>query len=352
MDEQVRRRVYLVGLALGIPTLPIVWLTRGPDDPLMRIVYPLFALYLVGVAFALGTRRMAVPTSERQMVVAVALFELTRLVLAVFGDRDLTAVTAELLESTFWNVVVVFILAYLAYETRIALRISLGFYAAVVVVLLVRVVPDLAVGASVADAVTYLRIMAFHGVFVVLLYGLAHVKEQLVEERTHVRDMTRLANTDALTGLANRRALQDMIDQRIADARRYGRPLSLLMLDLDLFKTINDRHGHPVGDAVLQETAALLTTVLRTSDLIGRWGGEEFVVIAPETDEVAAEQLAERCRAELEAHGFAQVPEGVTVSIGVASFRPDDVARDLVKRADDALYEAKRAGRNRVELTV
>jgi diguanylate cyclase len=352
MNQEVRRRVYLVGLALGIPTLPVVWLTRGPDDPVMRIAYPLFALYLVGVAFALATRRMAVPTSERQMVVAVALFELVRLIVAVFGSQDLTVVTAELMESTFWNVVVVFILAYLAYETRVALRISLGFYAVIVVVLLVRVVPDLAVGASATEAVTYLRVMAFHGVFVVLLYGLAHVKEQLVEERSHAQDMTRLAHTDVLTGLPNRRALQETLDQRLADAQRYDRPLSLLMLDLDLFKSINDRHGHPVGDAVLRDTAVLLTSVLRTSDLIGRWGGEEFVVIAPETDQAAAEQLAERCRAELADHVFEQVTEGVTASIGVASFRPHDTARDLVKRADDGLYEAKRAGRNRVELAV
>jgi diguanylate cyclase len=351
MNHEVRRRVYLVALAVGIPTLPIVWLTRGPDDLLMQITYPLFASYLVGVAFALATRRMTVPTSERQMVVAVAVFELVRLSTAVFGPQDLALVTAELLESTFLNVAIVFILAYLAYETRVALRISLGVYAVMVLVLLVRVVPDLAVGDSYAQAVTFMRVAAFHGAFVVLLYGLAHVKEQLVEERMHAQDMTRLANTDALTGLANRRALQETIDQRIADAQRYARPLSLLMLDLDLFKSINDRHGHPVGDAVLRETAALLATVLRANDSIGRWGGEEFVVIAPETDDEAAEQLAERCRAELADHGFDRVPEGVTASIGVASFRPNDTARDLLKRADDALYEAKRAGRNRVELT-
>ncbi len=351
MNEDVRRRVYLVGLALGIPTLPIVWLTRGADDPLLRIIYPVFGLYLAGVAFALATRRLSVPTSERQMVVAVALFELTRLTMAVFGPQDLAVVTAELLESTFLNVAIVFILAYLAYETRVALRISLAVYAVTALVLLIRVVPDLAVGASYTQAVTFLRVTAFHGAFVVLLYGLAHVKEQLAAEQVHAQDMSRLAYTDALTGLANRRALQETIDQRIADAQRYDRPLSLLMLDLDLFKAINDRHGHPVGDAVLRETAVLLGTVLRANDVIGRWGGEEFVVVAPETDDVAAEQLAERCRAELAAHGFDQVPEGVTASIGVASFRADDAARDLVKRADDALYEAKRAGRNRVELT-
>ena len=351
MDEDVRRRVYLVGLMLGIPTLPIVWLTRGADDLVLRIIYPVFAMYLVGVAFALATRRMSVPTSERQMVVAVAMFEVTRLTTALFGPRDLAVVTAELLESTFLNVAIVFILAYLAYDTRVGLRMSLGVYAVTVLVLLVRVVPDLAVGASYTQAVTFLRVSAFHGAFVVLLYGLAHVKEQLAEERSHAEDMSRLAHTDALTGLANRRALQDTIDQRIADAQRYDRPLSLLMLDLDLFKAINDRHGHPVGDAVLRETAALLIAVLRANDVIGRWGGEEFVVIAPETDELAAQQLAERCRAELDEHAFEQVPEGVTASIGVASFHPDDTARDLVKRADDALYEAKRAGRNRVELT-
>lgn len=164
-----------------------------------------------------------------------------------------------------------------------------------------------------------------------------------------------LARTDALTGVHNRREFFDTLGLEFRRSSRYGRALSVLMIDIDLFKRVNDRHGHPAGDAVLAQTAAILESSLRESDVIARYGGEEFAVLLPETATGGAEHVAEKLRAAVEAQEFtAKTAAGdaalrITVSIGVASM-PDAGIRDaqsLVARADEALYAAKRGGRNR-----
>ena len=163
------------------------------------------------------------------------------------------------------------------------------------------------------------------------------------------------AVTDELTGLANNRAFRDVADQEAARARRFGHSLSLLMLDVDDFKKVNDTHGHPQGDEVLRRIGAILRAESRGIDAPARYGGEEFAVALPETGTEGAVELAERIRARIEAE---EVPftdrDGelrITASLGVASI-PDSAAdvRALVAAADAALYAAKRGGKNRVEL--
>ena len=160
-------------------------------------------------------------------------------------------------------------------------------------------------------------------------------------------EMRTLAHTDALTGLANRRAAQEVLGREVARAARYDRDLALLMLDIDRFKVLNDGHGHPVGDRVLVALAERLRAHVRASDLIARWGGEEFVVVAPETPMPFSLQLAEQLRAQIAKDPFLD-GHLITVSAGVASFRPGDDVDALVARSDAAMYRAKEAGRNRV----
>ena len=171
---------------------------------------------------------------------------------------------------------------------------------------------------------------------------LAHVR---VGART-VKDR-RLALYDPLTELFNRRAFDTMLEREIAEWSRYQRPLSLVMLDLDHFKKVNDTHGHDAGDAVLKDLAALLRDSCRPSDVACRWGGEEFVWLMPETDLADAQLAAERLRAAIESHAF-QGAGRMTASFGVTSAIEDDTAQPLIKRADEALYAAKEGGRNRV----
>ena len=164
----------------------------------------------------------------------------------------------------------------------------------------------------------------------------------------------RLANTDGLTGLYNHRYLHQRLDQEIERVGRYGRCLSLVMADIDHFKTYNDTFGHPGGDAVLIAVAEILRQVSRSTDVVGRYGGDEFVLILPETPASEALIMAERARRHVEAfHLSAAVGDAagtvVTLSLGVAELSLAGGGKEeLIEAADDALYEAKRTGRNRV----
>ena len=166
------------------------------------------------------------------------------------------------------------------------------------------------------------------------------------------RELERLARTDSLTGLFNRQHLLARFETEMARARRYGRCLSVMLIDLDHFKRVNDNHGHLAGDAVLVSAAMVIRETVRETDFAGRYGGEEFLVVLPETDLDGAIELAERLRQRMEETGHA-LPDGgiltVTCSVGVSE-AADMGVEDLIDLADSAMYAAKRAGRNRVEV--
>ncbi len=165
-----------------------------------------------------------------------------------------------------------------------------------------------------------------------------------------------MAMVDGLTGLFVRRYFDARVEEEIERARRYAQPFSVVMIDIDDFKTLNDTHGHLVGDRVLREVSAAVRGELRGVDTAARYGGEELVIILPRTELVAALALAERIRARIADRRFAVGPEGpvlsVTASFGIAAYPESGrgTAEDLVRRADRALYRAKRTGKNRVEL--
>jgi diguanylate cyclase (GGDEF)-like protein len=170
-------------------------------------------------------------------------------------------------------------------------------------------------------------------------------------EAAYHEEVFRLSTTDGLTQIWNRRYFMDQLGREFARARRYGRPLSVILLDLDRFKRINDRHGHLCGDHVLKQVAATLRSNLRQEDVPGRYGGEEFAVALPEIDGTGARKLAEKIRRLIGATRFAFEDERIrlTVSIGVATMEADTEGVDaLLNTADERLYEAKRTGRNRV----
>lgn len=162
------------------------------------------------------------------------------------------------------------------------------------------------------------------------------------------RELKRLASTDRLTGLYNRPRFEQLLDEELERVRRYNRDLSLIMLDVDSFKAVNDGHGHDTGDRILQGLAEVVREHLRTPDVFARWGGEEFMILAPETGSRGAVDLAERLRAAVADHPFPEIGT-VTVSLGVTTLSPNDAIKQLTKRADQALYRAKEHGRNRVE---
>jgi diguanylate cyclase (GGDEF)-like protein len=164
------------------------------------------------------------------------------------------------------------------------------------------------------------------------------------------RKLEELATTDGLTALLNRRAIYEHLDREFNRSRRYGNPLAVCLLDIDHFKKVNDTWGHGVGDRVLEAVSAILRQTVRQTDFVGRYGGEEFLVLAPETPRLNARVLAERIRARVEigTRSDEAIPP-VTVSVGVASSEAVSAneCEELVQLADGALYEAKDAGRNR-----
>lgn len=160
-------------------------------------------------------------------------------------------------------------------------------------------------------------------------------------------DLEQLASRDSLTGARTRRVLIDAGEQELARCRRHGRHMAVLVMDVDHFKAINDMHGHQMGDRVLVDLVGRIASLLRRPDLLARFGGEEFVLLLPETVQEEAVCVAERMRAKV-AEPRADLP-AITVSIGVASNRSDDATLDtLLARADQALYQAKLEGRNRI----
>ncbi|MFC0445545.1 GGDEF domain-containing protein [Pseudidiomarina halophila] len=165
------------------------------------------------------------------------------------------------------------------------------------------------------------------------------------------RELNRLASTDSLTLLHNRRHLTELAEAEITRAERYNKPLSVLLIDIDHFKLINDIFGHPKGDQVLQHLAKLIRLELRQHDLVGRWGGEEFLIVLPETDILTAEQVAERMRVAINGYNWRDNLKkdlSVTLSIGVSELGPNETLNRIISRADKALYISKSSGRNRV----
>ncbi|MCW3147127.1 biofilm regulation diguanylate cyclase SiaD [Stutzerimonas stutzeri] len=157
---------------------------------------------------------------------------------------------------------------------------------------------------------------------------------------------------DPLTGIANRALLTERLREESERAKRYDRPLCIVMLDIDRFKTINDEYGHEVGDRVLLEVVRVMEAEIREQDLCGRWGGEEFLILMPETTAADAQAVMQRLRSNIATLAVRINNDllSVTVSLGVAELRPDENYSSTINRADVALLRAKRCGRNRCEL--
>ncbi|HVF42942.1 MAG TPA: diguanylate cyclase [Pyrinomonadaceae bacterium] len=177
------------------------------------------------------------------------------------------------------------------------------------------------------------------------------LQESAEELRRRAEAASEMSMTDALTGLLNRYGLRRALQRELSEARRYSRPLSCLLLDVDFFKSVNDTHGHAAGDAALMQTARVLTESVRGSDVVCRYGGEEFLVLAPETDARGARSLAEKIRLAVSSRLFGDGARAfaLTLSAGVAELRPGESGNDMIARADLALYQAKQRGRDRVE---
>jgi diguanylate cyclase (GGDEF)-like protein len=242
------------------------------------------------------------------------------------------------------------LIPFVMFNDRLSRRtvavISAGVFATLIA--LRAVAPEVGAGGTIEGGLA----AAFrYGNLAIPLLALALVSFYFRSASTSAeRRMESMALTDPLTGLLNRRSMEQRLREAAHGFQRSDRPFSLVMADVDHFKRVNDLHGHATGDRVLRAVAAQLTEQLRGHDAVARWGGEEFLLLLPETDAATACEVAERLRAAAEARlaEAAGLGAGVTLTFGVAVFERGIRVADCLKRADEALYAGKRAGRNRV----
>lgn len=357
--EATKRRVYLWCLLVATPTIPLVMWVRWDDEPLLPVTYSVLLAVLLAATAGLLLNRVSTTQAERVALTTIPILWLIRLAGVLYLQDDLSVAAATVTQSIGPGFAILAVVAYLALDTRRALLLGVGFVVGGMIVVLPRVVLEVRAVGFTSDVLGLLRPGVTSGVIVTLLYALAVLKERVAVERAAAQVNAELARTDQLTGMRNRRAILERLTELSALSERHDRPLSVALVDLDHFKRINDEAGHLVGDRVLREVTATIDRLLRTPDVIGRWGGDELLVVLPETTASEAgqsmERIAQQVRREVgpaiggrsSAGGPREAME-VTLSIGVAQRDHGDETDGLLARADRALYRAKEAGRDRV----
>lgn len=339
---RTKRRAYLCACLLGVPVDALGWL-RLSEDPAIAASYGAITIVLVICAVVVvSPLRLAI--AERVAFYAITAAFLGRLAVVLYLTPDVGVEFGELITSLV-ILCCVYLLAFLVFPRLVALPVALAVLAGSGLLILgafLRAPAELP-----HDGMPLLKAFTMQAILVALLYILAVTKEEMSASQAREQALAELASTDPLTGVPNRRHLTAALERHVADAARSGRPLSVVLIDIDNFKGINDTQGHEVGDRVLCHVAETLEQELRTADTFGRWGGEEFLVVAVGTDLADAERLAARCRSRLHAHPS---PDAglVTSSFGVATYHRGDRWDALLSSADRALYEAKHGGRDQV----
>jgi len=355
-QDELKRRVYLAMLGLCLPLIPGIAALRWQVEPAVRVTYPLLFVVLVGLGIGLAARRLAVARAEALVLTSLGGLWLGRLAMALYApagpDAEALALARDVVtESIGPGLTVLILLLYLASPVKRGLRRSLVLVGAFVLLCLPAIVIALLrdLDAALGPSLAIVRQWLFVTVGAALAYALAHLKEQVAEQVARNRALEELAHTDVLTGAANRRRAQSVLIEELVRSRRYERPLAVAMIDLDAFKERNDHHGHAAGDDALRVIVAGLRAELRDTDTVGRWGGDELLVVLPETSLTAAAAIAERVRIRLVALALTAGPgRYVTASIGVAAAETTDTPDTLLSRADRNMYAAKAAGGDRV----
>lgn len=344
-EETAVRGVYLVVLAVPILLVLAISLFRFGSRDVYRQMALLGLLLINGpLLVLLWRRRVSLAVVGPWVVVGPTALLVGRLLTWEFAPATRPENLGLLIASLAWFGVV-FALAFLVFGTRRGAVVAFGSYLFLYLGATLSALGGMLADSGSIGVVVFLA--AGHLVLILVVWVLARNVERLATTRARAELLELQARTDPLTGIANRRRADEELTRLVAHARRYREPLSVVLVDLDQFKTVNDTYGHEVGDEVLVAVVAQLRSAVREADLLGRWGGEEFVILAPQTSHDGACALAERCRLAVAAHGA----EGkrITASFGVATLEANaDDARSLMRRADLAMYTAKSEGRDRV----
>ena len=356
--EGFKRETYLLGLPLGVLFFLSAWFLESPMARIVAfdaVARPLVASLFVALSLLLYFKKLSTRAAETSLIVCVYTYFLARLSLLLLFDPSIDPsidpsvnqgaadIARELGEFGYWFPIL-YGLAFFMFGVRRGKGVSLVFFGATLAVGLIHGANRLALGESLGELRPLGQVYFSSGLLILIFNAFA----KLTEIHTGLAStMSYLANTDSLTRVSNRRHLEVLLEEEEKRAARYGNPFCVLLLDIDHFKRVNDVFGHDVGDEVLREMADLLFTSVRSVDHVGRWGGEEFLIVLPEVGLEEARTSAVRLKGLIEAHAFE--PAGtVTASFGVAEFSRGEGLDVLIRRADAALYGAKQEGRNKV----
>ncbi len=345
-----KRHIYMLCLLFAVLIFHLSWISRGARDAFVEILYPVFALIAILFLILLWLKIFSLRKMEPVLLVVLSAMILGRLAWLFHTPGPLDERLLLLAGGHYWSVGALVVGAFVMLDNRWGPVIGTIIILMSIAIAASAVIAGMLDNMVSADTLVYLiRIHIFLFLLMALTSAVAALREDLQRALDNAGELDHIAHTDTLTSIANRRVLERFLDKQVAAASAHGRPFSVIIADLDNFKHINDSHGHTAGDAVLVEAAHIFTRLLRDTDFVGRWGGDEFIIAAPATDGEKARILAERIRRRIAEEHFSEVGH-ITISFGIAEIRPGESSGSLVKRADDAMYRAKLNGRNQVVL--
>jgi len=353
--NQQRRRTYQIAGSIGIlmVTVDIFAILFDPQDPyFLRVIYISNDLLLIAISawtiWNITTRRMKLSILERIMF-----FVFTAESLGFNGflppllGQSLTQRWNETINDDIWFLLMICTLGFHLFSDRRALAIVGGLYGLSVAIVGGQTLLVLIGNGEIEAGLRSLQIYGMGAIFLCFIYIVSRYRAQAQRLQIQNRLIHEWAFIDLLTGLVNRRRCEQVLQEAIGRSRRYGEVFTICFWDLDHFKKINDRFGHETGDQVLRQVSQLVQSLVRSTDTMGRWGGEEFFLLMPRTCKDEAAALVERLRQQVMLYnGLDQWV--VSASFGLAEYQPTDTQATLLSRADQALYMSKRNGRNRV----
>jgi diguanylate cyclase (GGDEF)-like protein len=348
MEEDIKRKIVQFGALPGVISMLLVWgieLWLDKDiAALDRIMLPVLAVLYGSISFLFLRRKIA----ERQfdflvysvlILYAVVKFENT---LAIAYQTNGYFSTNFLIWLPFF-----FILGFVLLDAKDALIASLVSFTIMLGIGVYYLVQFSRMGTTMGNFSLFFQVYIASALYIFMAYLFSRLRAHYYAAHTIAETMSKLARTDPLTEIYNRRSLDEAIREGLKQFEIHGNPFSVILFDLDHFKEVNDLRGHAEGDIILKQVAQLILENIRKRDLFGRWGGDEFLYVAFDTDAAGAVEIAERLRILL---ADAKISDRITASFGVAVSQRNDHPESLVSHADKALYQAKAKGKNRIEV--
>ncbi|MFW6222119.1 MAG: GGDEF domain-containing protein [Bacteroidota bacterium] len=343
--ERRKQRAYLIALISGVFIFMLSWIIRDPTDNFIRVLYPVFSLILI--LFIPLIYKAYIPLRQLELILlsVISAMVLSRLFWHFHYSESISDQLLILVAGHYWAVGIIIVGGF------VMLGHKKGLVAGGVVILTSLIIAISGMGTALIskeipiESVIYIvRIHIFLGLLLGLTSAATTIRDKYRDALVRADILEKMAQTDMLTGIANRRYAEEFLRKLVYSASRYGSNFSIIMVDVDYFKQVNDNHGHATGDKVLIGIAETLNSHARESDMVCRWGGEEFLIIAPAISINEARKMADRFKNIIAKSSFAGV--NVTLSMGVTEFKNDDSMDSILQRTDNLLYKAKHLGRN------